>query len=137
MFIFKPVPVRRDVLEKYVLGFMNNDRAKWHKYWENNNHTQDMPSKAWPMYDKLWRTLEFHSQSENMKSKCLLALENENAEFVSSQYSGGMSKKSKSSLSPIRAAEDSDGIYYSEEESPADNPVSYFYCLYALYFHWF
>ena len=28
MFIFTPVPVRRDVLKKYVHGFMNNDRAK-------------------------------------------------------------------------------------------------------------
>ena len=48
MFIFRPGPVRRDVLEKYITGFMNNDRTKWHKYWEENNHKQheDMLSMA-------------------------------------------------------------------------------------------
>ena len=54
MFIFTPVPVRRDVLEKYVHGFMSNDRTKWHKHWEQNNHAwhEDMPAKARPMLKK-------------------------------------------------------------------------------------
>ena len=55
MFIFTPMLVQRDVMEKYIQGFMNNDCAKWHKYWKNNNHMQHlyMPLKAWAMLDKL------------------------------------------------------------------------------------
>ena len=90
----------------------------------------DMPSKAWVMLDKWWWTPEFHVQSKHMKNKRLLALENVNVEFVSSQYSAGISKKTKSSFNLVKAAEDLDGIYYSEEESPAEDPVRPFKSFY-------
>ena len=59
-----------------------------------------------------------------MRSKHLLALENGNAKFVSSQYLGGISTKTKSSLNSIRAPKDSNGIYYFNKESLMDDLVS-------------
>ena len=61
MFIFTPIPIQQDVLEKYLHGTMSNDRAKWHKYWEQNDHTkaEDMPTKVWPMLDKWWHSPQF------------------------------------------------------------------------------
>lgn len=58
MFNFNPVPVRRDVLERYVQTFMNNDRFKWHRFWENHGQQKhpDMPDKAWPILDTWWRS---------------------------------------------------------------------------------
>ena len=66
MFIFTLILVWLDVVEKYIQGFMNNDRAKLHKYWEQNDHTkhEDMLAKVWPMLDKWWCSVE-----ESMKNK--------------------------------------------------------------------
>ena len=83
------------------------------------------------MLDKWWRSPEFHEQSQVMKDKRLLALENKNVEFVFSQYFEPTSKKTKSIVSPIRAAEDIDGIYYSDEDCPTEEAIRAFSPLYS------
>ena len=57
-----------------------------------------------------------------MKNKRLLALDSSNSKKFSSEQSEPTSKKAKSLLSPVRA-KDSNGIFYSDDESPIDEPV--------------
>ena len=120
MFIYTLVPIRREVVEKYIHGFMSNDREKWHKHWEQNNQTkhEDMPAKAWPMLDKWWSNPKFKRENETMKNKRLLALDSSNYEFLSSQQSEPTSKKKKSSFNLVGAAKDFEGIFYSDDKSP-------------------
>ncbi|KAG0574306.1 hypothetical protein KC19_VG252700 [Ceratodon purpureus] len=70
MFTFE-VPVREEVLAKYVAGFISNDRSKWKKWWAENNYTQheDCPDEAFTMLDKYWRRNVGKRESEAMREK--------------------------------------------------------------------
>lgn len=70
MFSFD-VPVRQDVLEEYVAGFISNDRSKWKKFWTENGHQkhEDCPDEVFAMLDKYWRSDAAKKESELMKEK--------------------------------------------------------------------
>ena len=73
-----------------------------------------------------WKSDEFKGESETMKRKHLLALENTNLELIPTEQSNPTLKRTRSSVSPVKAIEDSDGIYYLEgnQDSPIEDPVS-------------
>ena len=75
------------------------------------------------MLHKWRRSPEFQEQSQVMKDKRLSTVKNENGEFVSSLYFEPTSKKTKSIVSLVRAVEDSNNIYYFDEECPTKEVV--------------
>ena len=54
MFVYDPIHIKRDVLERYVYGFLSNDRKKWKNYWLENNCMKhpNMPLEVWEMLSK-------------------------------------------------------------------------------------
>ncbi|KAG0595889.1 hypothetical protein M758_UG207100 [Ceratodon purpureus] len=70
MFSFT-VPVRVDVLEEYVAGFISNDRIKWKKYWIESTRGKDKDclDKAFAVLDKYWPSDVGRKESEIMKEK--------------------------------------------------------------------
>ena len=129
MFNFEPVPVRRDVLEKYVAGFIGNDRAKWKAYWTENEHAQhpECPDAAFAMLDKYWSSTVGMKESEVMKEKCSRVGTGENSDMRSSRLSSPINKRSRTEPIADYTASDSENQYYSDDEPEYGSPVRQHY----------
>ncbi|KAG0572700.1 hypothetical protein KC19_VG118400 [Ceratodon purpureus] len=119
MFTFDHIPVRRDVLGKYVAGFIANDRSKWKAHSIENNYSKypECPDEAFQLLDKYWKSTEGQLESEPMKEKRSCVGTTKNLEFLSSQSSPPTSKRSKQQAIQDYMASDSENQYIIQTAS--------------------
>ena len=127
MFTYNPVPMRRDVLEKYVYRFLSNDKLKWKTYWLENNYMKhpDMPNKAWEILSIYWHSLEGQANNFSMKEKRTLMGQKKGTESISSQSLDPSGKRTRGEFDNLdQSASDLENHHFSDENPDDEEPVS-------------
>ena len=127
MFVYDHIPIRRDVLEGYVYGFLSNDRKKWKNYWLENNHSRhpDMSNKACEMLSKWWPSLERRVESNVLKELRTLVEQNNTIESPSLEVREQSNKRCRCKFDGLEgSASDSQNHYFFDEDLFHIEPVS-------------